>query len=101
MPRNTIMTLRLEPELRKRLDDLSKAQRRSRSFIASEAIREYVAINEWQIAEIKKGLEEANRGEFANEEDVRRVISKWTGHKRITPASRKQARRGSRRRRAG
>jgi predicted transcriptional regulator len=42
------MTLRLEPELRKRLDGLAKAQRRSRSFVASEAIRECVAVNEWQ-----------------------------------------------------
>lgn len=101
MPGNTVMTLRLEPELRKRLDDLSKAQRRSRSFIAAEAIREYVAVNEWQIEEIKKGLEEANRGEFATEEQVRRVVSKWTGRKRITPANQRQARRGSRSRGVG
>src|SRR5207253_5838178 len=42
---NRVMTLRLEPELRKRLDGLAKAQRRSRSFIAAEAIRQYVAVN--------------------------------------------------------
>jgi len=101
MPGNTVMTLRLEPELRKRLDDLSKAQRRSRSFIAAEAIREYVTVNEWQIEEIKKGLGEANREEFASEEQVRRVIRKWTGRKRIAPASQRQARRGSRRQRVG
>jgi predicted transcriptional regulator len=76
------MTLRLEPALRKRLDRLAQAQRRSRSFIAAEAIREYVAVNEWQIEEITKSLAEAARGEFASEEDVRRVMSKWTGRGR-------------------
>ena len=82
MAGNTVMTLRLEPSLRKRLDDLAKTQRRSRSFIAAEAIREYVDVNQWQIEEIKKGLEEANRGEFAGEAQVRRVMSKWTGKRK-------------------
>lgn len=83
---NTIMTLRLEAELRKRLDTLAKAQRRSRSFVAAEAIREYVAVNEWQMEEIKKGLEEADRGNFASDEQVRRVVGKGTGRKRTRRA---------------
>ena len=41
-----VVTVRLEPELRERLDRLAKAQRRSRSFVATEAIREYVKVNE-------------------------------------------------------
>lgn len=82
MSASTAMTLRLEPGLRKQLDHLAKAQRRSRSFIAAEAIREYVAANEWQIEEIRKGLEEADRGDFATEQQVRRTMNKWTGRKR-------------------
>lgn len=81
-----VMTLRLEPKLRKQLDGLAKAQRRSRSFIAAEAIREYVAVNEWQIEEITKAVSEADQGDFASEEEVRRVMRKWTG--------RRQAQRG-------
>jgi RHH-type transcriptional regulator, rel operon repressor / antitoxin RelB len=53
MAANKVMTLRLEPGLRKRLDGLAKARRRSRSFVATEAIREYVAVSEWQIQEIR------------------------------------------------
>ena len=99
MSENTVMTLRLEPELRKRLDDLAKAQRRSRSFLAAEAIREYIAVNEWQIGEIQKGLAEADRGEFASEEQVRRVLNKWTDKRAGTAARHKQTRtvRGTRR----
>jgi len=51
MAENKVMTLRLEPELRKRLDGLAKAQRRSRSFIAAEAIREYVAVKNSKVDE--------------------------------------------------
>ena len=53
---------------------------RSRSFVAAEAIREYVALNEWQIEEIRKGLAEAERGEFATEKDVTQVLNKWKRH---------------------
>ncbi len=86
MPAGGVMTLRLEPELRKRLDGLAKAQRRSRSFIAAEAIREYVAVNEWQIEEIRKGLAEAEQEEFASQDHVQRVMSKWTGRRRARRA---------------
>jgi len=79
---STVVTLRLDPELRKRLDHLARTQCRSRSFIAAEAIREYVAANEWQIEAIRNGLKEAERGDFATEQQVRRTLSKWTGRKR-------------------
>ncbi|PYX09447.1 MAG: CopG family transcriptional regulator [Acidobacteria bacterium] len=77
MSRSSLLSLRLEPKLKKQLDRLSRATSRSRSFIAAEAIREYVALNEWQIEEIKKGVAEADRGEFAAEKDVKQVLSKW------------------------
>ncbi|HEV2714808.1 MAG TPA: ribbon-helix-helix protein, CopG family [Terriglobales bacterium] len=77
MSRSSLLSLRLEPKLKKQLDRLSRATSRSRSFIAAEAIREYVALNEWQIEEIKKGVAEADRGEFATEKDVKQVLSKW------------------------
>jgi len=86
MAENRVMTLRLEPEVRKRLDSLAKAQRRSRCFIAAEAICQYVAVNEWQIEEIRKGMAEADRGEFASDEQVRHKMNKWTGRKRMRRA---------------
>ncbi len=71
-------TPRLDGGLRGKLDKLAAATRRSRSFLAAEAIREYVALNSWQIEEIQKGLAEAERGEFASESEVKRVAKKWT-----------------------
>ena len=81
MPESSVLTLRLDPQLKKKLDRLSSAMNRSRSFVAAEAIREYVALNDWQIAEIKKGIEEADRGEFASEADVAATVRKWTGRR--------------------
>jgi predicted transcriptional regulator len=35
-------------------------------------------LNDWQIEEIRKGIEEADRGEFANDEEVRELVKAWT-----------------------
>jgi RHH-type rel operon transcriptional repressor/antitoxin RelB len=78
MPESAVLTLRLDPKLKKQLDRLSRAMSRSRSFVAAEAIREYVALNDWQVEEIKKGVAEAGRGEFASDKDVERTLKKWT-----------------------
>ena len=81
MPESSVLTLRIDPQLKRKLDRLSSAMNRSRSFVAAEAIREYVALNDWQIAEIKKGIAEADRGEFASEAAVEKTIRKWTNRR--------------------
>ncbi len=78
MPESSVLTLRLNHNLKKKLDRLCSAMSRSRSFIVTEAIRDYVALNDWQIAEIKKGIAEADRGEFASDAEVNRTLRKWT-----------------------
>jgi len=78
MPSQKIVTLRLDGGLTGELDKLAKATRRSRSFLAAEAIRDYVALNSWQIEEIHKALAEAQRAEFASESEVKRVAKKWS-----------------------
>jgi len=78
MSGSAVLTLRLDAKLKKQLDRLSKSMSRSRSFVAAQAIQEYVSVNEWQINEIKKGLAEADAGDFATDEEVQQVMKKWT-----------------------
>ena len=49
-----LVSLRLEPDIRKRLDALAVATERSRAAIAAEAVKQYIDLQEWQIAAIKK-----------------------------------------------
>ena len=77
MSQSTTMTIRLEPELKSRLDKLSVATHRSKSFLAAEAVREFIELNEWQIDEIKAAVKEADTGDFASEQEIRTVFSKW------------------------
>lgn len=72
-----ILTLRIHSSLKKKLDKLAKCTQRSRSFLAAEAIREYVELNEWQIEEIRKAIRLADAGDFASDEEVEEMFSKW------------------------
>ena len=74
---STTMTIRLEDEVRDRLDRLAEATRRSKSFLAAEAIRAFVETNEWQIREIRAALREADAGDFASDKDVAALSRKW------------------------
>jgi predicted transcriptional regulator len=71
------MTIRLDDEVKARLEKLAGATQRSKSFLAAEAIRSFVETNEWQIGEIRKALKEADSGDFASDADVQALAKKW------------------------
>ena len=58
-----IITTRIDAALKARLEALARSTKRSKSYLAAEAIAAYVELNEWQIAEIEAGIAELDRGE--------------------------------------
>jgi predicted transcriptional regulator len=70
-------TVRLDDEKVQKLDLLAEKLARPRSYLAAQAIDDFLAREEWQVAEIEAGLAEADRGEFASDADVARVIAKY------------------------
>ena len=74
---STTMTIRLESKLKQRLDQLAKITDRSKSYLAAEAIREFIELNEWQLKEIEQAVKEADHGEFASEQALKKVLRKW------------------------
>ncbi|TSA16434.1 MAG: ribbon-helix-helix protein, CopG family [Betaproteobacteria bacterium] len=77
MPDSTTISIRLDETVKERLDHLADATHRSKSFLAAEAIRAYVDLNEWQIGEIKSALQEADAGDFAKPSELNKVLGKW------------------------
>ncbi len=71
------MTVRLDDEVKDRLERLAQSTQRSKSFLAAEAIRDFVENNEWQIAEIRAALTEADAGDFATNKEVAALAKKW------------------------
>lgn len=74
---STTMTVRLEDDVKERLDALAQATQRSKSFLAAEAIQAFVENNEWQIGEIQAAIQEADGGDFANAKDLTALAKKW------------------------
>jgi RHH-type rel operon transcriptional repressor/antitoxin RelB len=77
MAESTTISIRLEADVKTRLDQLADATKRSKSFLAAEAIRAFVDLNEWQIREIQTALREADAGDFAKPSEVNKVLGKW------------------------
>ncbi|NOR42368.1 MAG: ribbon-helix-helix protein, CopG family [Gammaproteobacteria bacterium] len=77
MSQSSTMTIRLDADLKIRLDKLADATHRSKSYLAAEAVREYIELNEWQLQEIQAAVTEADAGDFASAEAVTSTFSKW------------------------
>lgn len=70
-------TVRVPDDVADRLNQLAQKLDRSRSYMAVQAIEDFVSREEWQLAEIEAGIAEADRGEFAIDDDVARVVGKY------------------------
>jgi RHH-type rel operon transcriptional repressor/antitoxin RelB len=82
-------TVRVEAAVKKRLEKLAKSTGRSRSYLAAEAISEYVDVNEWQIAGIRQAMASMDRGEGVPHEQVKEWVRSW-GRKKEHPAARRR-----------
>ena len=71
------MTIRVPDEVRDELEALAKMTGRTRSWLAAEAINEYLERERWQVAQIQEGLAAADAGDFADPEEVATVFGKW------------------------
>lgn len=91
MTKSTMMTVRLTPEVKEKLDALARDTKRSRSYLASEAIETYVSLNAWQVAHIKAALaEDEEGGPGVPHEEVVRWIESWgTDHELPRPKPKK------------
>jgi predicted transcriptional regulator len=75
--RSTTFTVRVDAAAKKRLEKLAKNTGRSRSFLAAEAINEYLDVNEWQVAGIKQAIASLDRGEGVPHQQVKEWVSLW------------------------
>ena len=69
--------MRLPDELSDQLDALAAATGRSKSFLAGQAIRDFIERESWQIAEITQAMQEADAGDFASDDELNVVSAKW------------------------
>lgn len=80
---STTLTIRLDDVTKDRLERLSEATARSKSYLVNNAIAEFLDMNEWQIAETKKTIREADKpgAKFSDHEDVKTWLRTWGSKK--------------------
>jgi RHH-type transcriptional regulator, rel operon repressor / antitoxin RelB len=82
---NAMFTVRLPDELKAELELLAKATNRSKSYLATKAIADYLQRNAWQIKELQLALQEAEKGEFVSEEAVDAWLDSWGMENELAP----------------
>jgi predicted transcriptional regulator len=87
---STTVTVRVERNVKNRLEKLAKSTGRTRSFLAAEALNAYLDVNEWQVAGVKEAMASLDRGEGVSHEDVKDWVGSW-GRKRERPAPKRSA----------
>jgi RHH-type transcriptional regulator, rel operon repressor / antitoxin RelB len=71
------LSIRLDANTKKRLDALAKRSRRSKSFLAAEAISAYVESEEWQLGELQAGIAALESGQEVSHENVSKWLKTW------------------------
>jgi len=59
-------------------NDLAEATGRPRSYLVNQAMEEYIAREAWQVAEIRKAMEEADAGDFVSDNAMQAFWDRWT-----------------------
>jgi predicted transcriptional regulator len=70
MPETTTITVRIPVDLKERLDRLAESTRRSRSFLAAEALEIYTHRELEIIDGIVEGMAEIDAGHFYTQEEM-------------------------------
>ena len=83
MAASDVVTIRLSPELRRRLERLAKSTARTRSWLAVEALQKYLADNEWQVEAIEEGIRAADSGDVHEHEDVKAWVRSWGARREL------------------
>lgn len=81
MTKASLISVRMPERLAERLENLAKATDRSKSYLATIAIEEFVAVQEWQVQAIQEGMAEAEAGKLVGHDKALKELKKW-GKKR-------------------
>ncbi|MDQ7837689.1 MAG: CopG family ribbon-helix-helix protein [Thermodesulfobacteriota bacterium] len=81
------LTIRIDDQIKKRLEHLARATARSKSYLVNSAIKEFIAANEWQVQEIENAVKKADQpdAKFIDHEEVSAWLDTWGSNKEKDP----------------
>lgn len=81
--RSAALTVRLQPETKRRLARIAKQSGRSANFLISDAVESYVADQERLLAELREADEDIESGHYIRNEDMKAWLLSWGTRKEL------------------
>ncbi|GHT92814.1 hypothetical protein AGMMS49545_10960 [Betaproteobacteria bacterium] len=72
--------MQLSPELAQQLDQMASATGVTPDVLATSAIRDFLAQENFQIGEIMQAIREADANDFASDAEIAATDAKWVDH---------------------
>ena len=63
--------------LAQRLETLAKTTHTSKSSLATQALEEFLTVQEWHIQAIKEGISAADKGDIVSHKEALAELKKW------------------------
>lgn len=63
-------TVRFDPEIREQLDKMAEQMDRPRAWIIKEAVAQYLERETWYLAEVQKGIDDAEADRVISHEEM-------------------------------
>jgi len=70
-------TIRLTPELDAQVTKIAEAMNRPKTWVIEQAIRDFVAVQQWHLAAIDEGIRDADAGRVVPHNDVAAWVRSW------------------------
>jgi predicted transcriptional regulator len=77
MNETILVSTRVTAEVADRLNALAKSTHRSKSFLAAQAIEEFLNVQEWQVEAVKEGIAAAKKGDVKSHEHALAILNTW------------------------
>ena len=76
MQATSLISVRVSAEIAERLQHLAESINRSKSYVAAEALEEYLDLHEWQIQAIQQGIADVDEGDITSFANVKQYWKK-------------------------
>jgi predicted transcriptional regulator len=83
--RSTTLSIRLKPEIKRRLAKLAEASGRSSNFLISDAVESYVTDQERMLAEVRQADRQVKSGHYISHEDMKAWLLSWGTDRELPP----------------
>ena len=77
MSKTQPVSVRLQPDLNDRIAAIAHAQSRPKSWVIEQALNDYLAVQDWQIAAIDEGIRAADAGLVVGHDEVAAWVRSW------------------------